>query len=142
VCTLGNLGYPQKLVISEVGVALISSCLPSILNLLKHGLSRHSTYFGRKIQASHPLSGPGGAHLGPVANPIEEQGKKGFVQLVELERGSGGTGTSEERLFGNQMVPDGYGKTTALASKSLGQSHNINIPGGKIRVQEDIHVTT
>jgi hypothetical protein len=115
---IGNLGYPQKLVSGEVGVAIISSCLPSIFNLLKHGL-QHVPYFNHKLSQSKSLANSRGAKVGPVGNPIEEQYEKGFIQLGELERGSARSGsTSQDRLHDDREVPDGYGQTTTLAAKN------------------------
>lgn len=121
--------------ISEVGTALISSCLPSIVNLLKHTVGKRIPWFKKKINTSHDLSGPGGSHIGQVGNPIDDRNKKGFVELSRLKKGST---TSEERLFKDSVGVDRYGYTTTQASKG---DVEHGFPKHAIHVKEDIHIS-
>lgn len=141
ILDLGNLGWPSLLVICEVGVAIVSSCLPSIFNLAKHAMQSYLPKLSNKVHDSHPLTGPGGSHIGQIGNPIEETNKKGFVQL---QNRTNRDVDSEERLFVNPGIigVDNYGRTTTLAVKTdhLSSEGTTVIPMHKIHVQNEFDV--
>ncbi len=110
-------------------MALISSCLPSIFNLVIHGIRDHLPNLFGTLRKSEPLGGPAGAHIGALGNPIEENRHTGFMQL---ESGRRGTTGSNERLFEG---PSGIHYTNAYPGHEEGA-----IPLHQIRVRDDIHV--
>lgn len=126
------------LVTSEMPVALLSSCLPSIFNLVKHGVRIFSPSMSNRMNASKPLNGPAGSHIGAIGNPIEERRKNGFVQL---QSGKQNTGVSEERLFDNTDGTEHY--TTAFPAKhGRHEDAELGIPLHQIHVREDVEIDT
>ena len=91
-----------------------------------------------RMNASKPLSGPAGSHIGPIGNPIDERRKNGFVQL---QSGKSNTGVSEERLFDNTGETGHY--TTAFPTQQ-GRSGDpeMGIPLHQIHVREDVDIDT
>ena len=123
----------------ELSVALISSCLPSIFNLVKHGIRNYLPNWIATLRHSDPLQGPGGSHIGPLGNPIEENKHKGFVQL---QSGRSDAESSNERLF------DGGNRATHYTTAYPGhhdrdlkaEDPERGIPLDQIHVRDDIHV--
>ena len=134
----GNLAYPQELITVELSIALISSCMPSIFNLVRHGIREYAPNLFGTIKKSEALSGPAGARIGPLGNPIEENRHKGFMQL---ENGKSDKAGSEERLFDGTNGALHY--TNAYPSQKGYQKQEDEeggIPLHQIHVREDIHV--
>ena len=81
---------------SELPIALISSCMPAIFTLLRYGIQSHMPNLFGTPRSLEPLGRPAGAHIGALRNPIDENKHKGFIQL---ENGRRDTAGSIERLF-------------------------------------------
>ena len=102
----GNSVTSTILLVLEVSIALISSCIPSIFNLLKHGaenfsrLSSKYTEGSKKTSSSSQKPGSGvNLDMGPVSLSIQRKRPNiGFEQLESKQKISQG---SEVRLFGN-----------------------------------------
>ena len=136
---IGNNTFAQILVTCEVPVALISACLPSIFNLGKHGAKRYFPKLFDNLSESHPLSGPGGKHIGPAGNPIDDHKEKGFIQLRSDQ--SGAT-TSNERLYDGR---DGLSHfTNAFTTSSDRRQEEADPEEGiqlhQIHVREDVDI--
>ena len=134
----GNFAYPQDLITTELSVALISSCMPSIFNLVRHGIRTYTPNLFETLRKSEALGGPAGAHIGPLGNPIEENRHKGFMQL---ENGKIDKAGSEERLFDGTSRAVHY--ANAYPSQKRDQKEEDEeggIPLHQIHVREEIHV--
>lgn len=134
----GNLAYPQDLITIEMSIALISSCMPSIFNLVRHGIRTYTPNLFGTIRESEGLGGPTGAHIGPLGNPIEENRHKGFMQL---ENGKSDKAGSEERLFDGTSGAVHY--TNAYPSQKRDQKEEDEEGGialHQIHVREHIRV--
>ena len=126
------------MVTTELSIALISSCLPSTFNLVKHGIRNYLPNLFGTLRKSEPLGGPAGAHIGVLGNPIERNRHTDFTQL---ESGRNGTAGSNERLF------DGMGGTVHYTNAYPGQIGDQKeadvegeIPLHQIRVRDDVYV--
>ena len=133
----GNIAEAQVLLICETPVALISACLPSILNLAKHGFERFFPHFSRGFWSSHPLSGPDGKIIGPVANPLDGKIDKGFSVLESDTDESPATG-----LYSGPRGPATY----AVAYPSHQESNQV-VPNpmtglelNQIHIRNDVNV--
>ena len=123
---------------SELSVALISSCMPAIFILVKHGIRSYLPNLFGTPRNPEPLCGPAGAHVGIPRNPIEDNRHKGFIQL-ESDRSD--TVGSVDRLF------DGTSGTVHDTNAYPGQigdqkeaDEEGRIPLHQIHVRDDIHV--
>lgn len=88
------------------------------------------------MNASKPLDGPAGSHIGPIGNPIDECRKNGFVQL---QSGKQNTGVSAERLFDNTSGTEHY--TTANPTKhGRHRDPESRIPLHQIQVREYVEI--
>ncbi len=91
------------------------------------------------LRRSSPLQGPGGSHIGPLGNPIEENRHKGFVQL---QNGRSDAESSNERLFDGTNGAMHY--TTAYPNHHdrdpKAKDPERGIPLDQIHVRNDIHV--
>ena len=136
---IGDYVFAEILLTCEVPVGLISACLPSIFNLGKHGARRYFPKHFANFSESHPLSGPGGKHIGPAGNPIDDRKEKGFIQLRSDQ--SGAT-TSNERLYDGR---DGLRHfTNAFTTSSDCQQEEADPEEGiqlhQIHVREDVEI--
>lgn len=127
------------MVTCEVPVALISACLPSIFNLGKHAARHYFPKLYDNLSRSHPLSGPGGKHIGPAGNPIDDRKEKGFIQLRSDQ--SGATTSNEEIYDGNY----GLGHRTNAFSTSSDRRQEVADPENGIQlhqiyVREDVDI--
>ena len=133
-----NLAYPQILITIELSIALISSCMPSIFNLVRHGIRNYLPNLFGTLRRSEPLGGPAGAHIGAIGNPIEDKKHKGFMQL---ESGRSGAACSNERLFDGT---DGAVHYTNAYPGQIEAQKEVDGEGGiplhQIHVRDDIHV--
>ena len=119
-------------------MALISSCMPSIFYLVRHGFRKYTPHLFKTLRKSEALGRPAGAHIGPLGNPIDENRHKGFMQL---ENGKNDKAGSEERLFDGTSGAVHY--TNAYPSQKRDQKEEDEeggIPLHQIHVREDIHV--
>ena len=126
------------LITSELSVALISSCMPAVFILVKHGIRSYLPNLFGIPRNREPLGEPAGAQIGTLRNPIQENRHEGFIQL---ESGRSDTVGSIERLF------DGTGGTVHDTNAYPGQigdqmeaDEEGGIPLHQIHVRDDIHV--
>ena len=135
----GNNVFAQILVTCEVPVALISACLPSIFNLAKRGAKHYFPNFYANLSGSHPLNGPGGKHIGPIGNPIDNRKEKGFVQL-RSDRFD--TVTSTERLYDGRDGASHYTTAfpTSLDREQREEDPEMGIQLHQIHVREDVDI--
>ena len=130
--------------ICELAVALISCCLPSIFILAKNGVRWYRS--NRKIfglsDASKPLGGPAGSHIGPIGNPIDARPSKWFVQLKKGDRDL--AEISEEMLFDGTLGMKSH--TVAYTGhddhERGAENPDMGIPLHQIHVCEEVQVSS
>ena len=129
----GNLGYPHILVVCEISVALLSSCLPSIFNLVQHAApQKFSILFARPSTQYSTIS----ARNRQSANPCTVHCLTWQKSRDQCNR------ASDEQLFHSPGRADYH--TTAFATKEAG-IHGVKglksvFPLNQIHVREEIEV--
>lgn len=86
------------LLVCEVSIALISSCIPSIFNLAKHTVAEGFSRLSSKPRSSRKPGSGVHLHMVDVGRSIQEGRKGGFQQL---EGGHKDSKASNGSLFGS-----------------------------------------
>ena len=136
----GNINFAQTMATCEMPAALISACLPSIFNLVKHGAEHFVPNLYAKLSGSHSSSGPGGKCLGIVGEPIYDRKERGFLQLGS-ERFN--TTTSNERLYDGRNGASHYSAAfpATLERERREEDPEMDIPLHRIHVRDDIDIS-
>ena len=86
----------EILLVCEMSIALISSCLPSIFNFAKHAARKPLSYMSRKSARSNNSRNAVDLNMGTIRSSVGERRKNGFPQM---QIGEHGLGDSDERFF-------------------------------------------
>ena len=136
----GNLGYPHILVVCEISVALFSSCLPSIFNLLQHAAPQHLSILFARPSTQYSTDGALKRQPANASTVRYIVWPKSPEQYNEI---------SEERLFHSAVRADYCATATAFATKQEDiqqcqgfKSGDLGLPLTQIHVHEEIEVNT
>ena len=86
------------LLICEVSVALISSCIPSIFNPAKNAAKKSFSRLFSRSDSSNQAGGRVNIGMGAIRKSIKERRRSGFMQLEDAQKTAE---ASNERLIGN-----------------------------------------
>ena len=135
----GNIANPELLVVCEISLALISSCLPSIFTLAKHVAREHFPSLAAKLTSSKGSSAANTVNIGFTSKPGHSRDVKNFAPLHDsIVQGS------EEGLFSGVSGIGAHAEATAR-----GDSQNspwtdgptrADIPLQEIHVRNDVDV--
>ncbi|KAF7506482.1 hypothetical protein GJ744_011732 [Endocarpon pusillum] len=92
-----NVVTYEILLVCEVSVALISSCIPSLFNLAKNAAQKSFWRLFSRSDSSNQAAGRVNIRIGAIRKSIKER-RSDFVQLEDAQETAG---ASNERLVGN-----------------------------------------
>lgn len=128
----GSFVNPQILVTIETPIALFSSCLPSIFQLVKR--LNKKRLFGTG-NSSRQLVDTEDVRMGPLGNPIDDRTNKGFLRLQDWN----GKMASKEKLYARQEE----NRTTHVADAGKVQGAtkgDHDLSSQQIHVRQDVDV--
>ena len=122
---------PEILVVIETPIALFSTCLPSIFQLIRRVDEKRRL---GTANTSKQITGGGDVQIGALGNPLNDN-RTGFMRL---DNRSGEVG-SEDRFYAGQ---EQY-KLTSLVQGGKSQvatGETYNIPSQQIHIRRDVDV--